>query len=117
MVDDVTAPPVRNSGVSPGRRNLRPPWQPGQSGNPKGRPSQRRIFEEALGSAVIENTPALVKKILEMALQGDARMMAVLLDRLVPRIARHELEATDAPTRITFTWATDAPATDPELVG
>ena len=31
-------------------------------------------------------------------------MMAILLDRLVPRITRHELDVADAPTKIVLTF-------------
>jgi len=79
-------------------RGLRSPWRPGESGNPKGRPSHRKLFEEALARAVTANAEALVATLVKMALEGDARMMTALLDRLVPRMQRHELHAADAPT-------------------
>jgi len=79
-------------------RGLRPPWRPGESGNPKGRPSHRKLFEEVLARAVTENAEAIVDALVSRALDGDGRMMTALLDRLVPRITRHELDAADAPT-------------------
>jgi len=90
--------PVLSSAVAPGRRNLRPPWRPGESGNPKGRASHRRLFEEALARAVTQNAEAIVDALLRRAIAGDARMMTALLDRLTPRIARHELDVEGAGT-------------------
>lgn len=105
------AAPVRFTGRARGRANLRPPWKPGQSGNPKGRPSHRRLFEEAFARAVTERAEELVEALVSRAIAGDASMMRALLDRLVPRIDRHEIEATEAPTRIVLTWA--KPDADP----
>jgi hypothetical protein len=99
------APPVVRTDGAPWRRNLRQPWRPGQSGNPKGRPSHRRLFEEALARAVTEKADAIVAALVNRALEGDARMMAALLDRLVPRINRHELDAASAPTKLVISWA------------
>jgi len=99
-----TAAPVLSTDVAPGRRNLRPAWKPGQSGNPKGRAPYRRLFEEALARAVTENAEALAATLVKMAVGGDPRMMAILLDRLVPRITRHELDAAGAPTKIVLTF-------------
>lgn len=100
--------PVRRTGRAPGRANLRPPWKPGQSGNPKGRTSHRRLFEEALGRAVTERAEELVEALVSRAIAGDVGMMRALLDRLVPRIDRHEL-AADAPTRFVVTWQAPEP--------
>jgi len=100
-----TAEPVGCTGGSPGCRNLRPPWPKGVSGNPRGRPSYRALFEEALARAVTENAEALVEALVSRALAGDAAMMRALLDRLAPRITRHELDAADAPTSMVITFA------------
>lgn len=100
-----TAAPVLSTGVAPGRRNLRPPWQKGQSGNPAGRRGHRRIFEEALARAVEESAEALVAKLVQMAMAGDARMMAVLMDRLVPKVQRHEIDGAEAPTKMVIQFA------------
>ena len=98
------AAPVRFTGRARGRANLRPPWKPGQSGNPKGRPSHRRLFEEALARAVTERAEEIVEALVSRAIAGDVGMMRALLDRLVPRIDRHELETANAPSRIVLTF-------------
>jgi hypothetical protein len=56
------AAPVGCTGGSPGCRNLRPPWPKGVSSNPRGRPSYRALFEEALGRAVTENAEVSVQE-------------------------------------------------------
>ena len=88
-----------------GRGNLRPPWRKGESGNPKGRPSNRKLFEEALGRAVVEHAEAIVEALVRRAIEGDGRMMAALLDRLVPRVTRHEVDADGAPSRMVIEFA------------
>ena len=88
-----------------GRGNLRPPWRPGESGNPKGRPSNRKLFEEALGRAVVEHAEAIVEALVRRAIEGDGRMMTALLDRLVPRVTRHEVDADGAPSRMVIEFA------------
>ena len=88
-----------------GRGNLRPPWRPGESGNPKGRPSNRKLFEEALGRAVVEHAEAIVEALVRRAIEGDGRMMTALLDRLVPRVTRHEVDADGAPARMVIEFA------------
>lgn len=88
-------------------RGLRPAWRPGQSGNPKGRPSHRKLFEEALARAVTEHAEAIVDALVRRALEGDGRMMAALLDRLVPKITRHEIggDGEGAPTKMVIEFA------------
>ena len=39
------------------------------------------------------------------AIEGDGRMMAALLDRLVPRVTRHEVDAEGAPARMVIEFA------------
>ena len=49
-------------------------------------------------------------KLVKMAMDGDARLMAILVDRLVPKIQRHELEAADSPTKIVLEFQKAEPA-------
>ena len=100
---------VLTDGTARRLANLRPPWRPGESGNPKGRPSNRKLFEEALGRAVVEHAEAIVEALVRRAIEGDARMVTALLDRLVPRITRHELDAAEAPTKIVLEFQKPKP--------
>jgi hypothetical protein len=98
-------PPVKSTGRIRGRVENLKPWRKGVSGNPKGRPSHRSIFEAALGSRIVKSVDELVEVLVARALEGDARMMVALLDRLVPRIDRHEIDAESAPTKIVLEFA------------
>lgn len=95
-------------------RGLRPPWKPGQSGNPKGKTSHRTIFEQALARAVTRNADEIVEALVRRAVDGNARMMTALLDRLVAKITRHEFDGDASPAKmvIEFAKATDAKEED-----
>ena len=96
---------VLTDGTARRLANLRPPWRPGESGNPAGRPSNRKLFEEALGRAVVEHAEAIVEALVRRAIEGDGRMMTALLDRLVPLVTRHEVDADGAPARMVIEFA------------
>src|SRR6266403_519681 len=73
------------------------PWQPGQSGNPKGRPVGSRnklatlVFDEALASFE-KRGPAAFE---ELANKDPARYL-ILMATLVPQHFKHEVEHTIA---------------------
>ncbi|HTW33271.1 MAG TPA: DUF5681 domain-containing protein [Rhizomicrobium sp.] len=78
----------------------RPPrayqFKPGQSGNPSGRPKAKPsladLLEEALGQRTtirvrgrarkVTKLEAMTRKLADMAVQGDARVVKLLLDRI-----------------------------------
>ena len=64
---------------------LRPGWQPGQSGNPKGRPrgSRNRVTIVAL-AAMEEGADAIARKVVDMAKEGDMSAARLVIERLVP---------------------------------
>ena len=64
------------------------PFQPGQSGNPSGRP--KGIFDKRNQyRALIEShAPALINKAVEKALDGDMKAMQLCIERILPR-AKH----------------------------
>lgn len=106
--------------------NLRPPWKPGQSGNPKGRPKGRRltdILREALDSQEIGGVPieggervadVFVRAVLGHAVQsGNASIIKEIFDRIdgrVPKAAPAQPDDAPAKPRI------EIPDSDPRFV-
>lgn len=96
--------------------NLRPPWQPGESGNPKGRPKGtsitdrlRKIVERDDGKVA----DALAQAAAKAALKGDFRFWNAILDRLegpVPQRLHHG-EDEERPMRLRFVTV-DKPGDD-----
>jgi len=82
-------------------------FQPGQSGNPAGRARGRPSFDELLleeaarlvkfkaGDKVIhmDRDRALVRKLMELALQGNLRALQLVADRLKQAQAVHAVKA------------------------
>ncbi len=74
------------------QRGLMPPWKPGQSGNPLGRP-KGRVLTSAI-EKLIENgldgkdlSQALAKKAVAMALSGNFQFFNLLMERLDGKVA------------------------------
>ena len=68
----------------PGRGRGRP-FQPGQSGNPSGRPPGSRSAVALAVEELLEGqAETLTERAIKMALEGDARAMRLCLDRVVP---------------------------------
>ena len=75
-----------NSTKKPGR------WKPGQSGNPAGRrPGSGDVGK--LRAAMAEHVPALVKVLLQRALDGDVAAARLLLERTVAPLKASEQAA------------------------
>jgi hypothetical protein len=83
------------------KENLRPPWKPGQSGNPKGR-LPGRSFEELVGDAMAKIDPAsgelrreaLAEKFAEELLKKRERAdFELYMRRVWPEVSKHELTA------------------------
>lgn len=70
---------------------IRPGFQPGQSGNPAGRPKGARSRATLALEAIFEGkAEAITRKVIELALEGDTQALRMCLDRLAPpRKDRH----------------------------
>ncbi len=87
-------------------KQRRTQFQPGQSGNPKGRPAGSRSKATILLQAMIEGEgEAVVRAMVDAAKGGDVAAGRALLDRLVPpsksRPVRIELPPIEAPGDVT----------------
>ena len=61
------------------------PFQKGKSGNPKGRPQGSRNSATILAQNLLDGqAEALIKKVIEQALEGDMTALRVCIERLVP---------------------------------
>lgn len=74
--------------------NLRPPWKPGQSGNPAGRPKRKTFTELAHAYLSARVNPKdrssptrlelLCETVYDLAIQGDACAIKLIFDRIDP---------------------------------
>jgi hypothetical protein len=60
------------------------PFQKGESGNPAGRPKGAPDRRQIVRQMLAPHAPELVEKAVEMALAGDASMLKLCLDKLIP---------------------------------
>ena len=86
----------KQRGHGPGR-----PFAKGVSGNPAGRPMGSRNAATEMAQALLDGeADALVRKCVELALDGNPAAMKLCLERLVPRRGRSvklELPPSTAP--------------------
>ena len=81
-------------------------FQPGQSGNPGGRPRSmatvaRKVLSEAAGEGDVTKAEAVVRRLYELALEGNVPAIKLLLDREWPAPSRSDLaRADDVPLLI-----------------
>ena len=67
--------------TKPGKKG----FQPGVSGNPKGRPRGARNKITQLAEALLDGeAEALVRKVIERALEGDMMALRLCLERILP---------------------------------
>ncbi|MDW7774506.1 MAG: DUF5681 domain-containing protein [Desulfobulbaceae bacterium] len=72
------------------------PFQPGQSGNPAGRPAGAKNRATIMAQALFEGeAEILTRKIIELAKGGDLQALKVCIDRLCP-----PMKAQSAPIRV-----------------
>ena len=65
-------------------------WQPGQSGNPAGRPPGSGEVA-ALRAGIAEHVPEILSKLVEAAIAGDMQAARLLLERVLPPVKAVEL--------------------------
>ena len=77
-------------------------WQPGQSGNPRGRPVGSRNKKNVIADEFAKEGSAVARVVMDAALQGDMQAANMVLQRLSPPLrARAE--------KVTFELTPDAP--------
>ena len=65
-------------------------WQPGQSGNPQGRPPGTGEVAR-LRAGIAERVPQILDRLTEAALAGDVQAARLLLERVLPPVKAVEL--------------------------
>lgn len=79
-------------------------WQPGQSGNPNGRPTGARNRKNVIADEFAKEGSAIARKVIEAALAGDMQAANLVLSRVAaPLRARAE--------KVQFELTADAPLT------
>ncbi|HHK5321903.1 TPA: DUF5681 domain-containing protein [Pseudomonas aeruginosa] len=77
-------------------------WQPGQSGNPRGRPVGSRNKKNVIAEEFEKDGSAVARVVMDAALEGDMQAANMVLQRLSPPLrARAE--------KVTFELTPDAP--------
>ena len=84
------------------RRGAGKPFEPGQSGNPAGKPMGTRNKATLAVEALLEGEgEALARKCVEMALEGDGAALRLCMERIAPvrrgRPIRFTLPALEGP--------------------
>jgi hypothetical protein len=65
-------------------------WQPGQSGNPKGRPPGSGEIGQ-LRAAIAATVPDILATLTELARNGDVQAARLLIERVLPPVRASEL--------------------------
>lgn len=95
---ETSKPPENTAEKQRGR-----PFQPGQSGNPNGRPKGARNHATVLAEALLDGeVEEITRKLIDKALEGDSAALRLCLDRLLPprrgRAVTFQLPAIGSPT-------------------
>ncbi len=96
-------------------QNLRPPWQKGQSGNPKGYSRGRRAIDHLMDLIEEEDLDKIIaKKWKDMIMDGDFRYMKEYLDRRDGKVKETvEIEQKTAPVIVELPAKESLPEPDP----
>ncbi|MFO1392550.1 MAG: DUF5681 domain-containing protein [Steroidobacteraceae bacterium] len=65
-------------------------WQPGESGNPAGRPAGSGELAK-LRAGIAERVPEILSKLIDAAIAGDTQAARLLLERVLPPVKAVEL--------------------------
>lgn len=76
------------------------PFQPGTSGNLQGRPKGTGYRQQLFNDLVMPHKEALLEKAISMAKDGDAQMLKLLLDRILPAKPVDEPIAFEMPKKL-----------------
>lgn len=69
----------------PARKRLKQAWQPGQSGNPAGRPPGKRVaLAAALDKFAEEHAPEILQEAVRLAKAGDSAVLRLIMERVWP---------------------------------
>ena len=86
-------------------------FQPGQSGNPKGKPKGTKNHATRLAESLLDGeTETLTRKAVELALQGDMAALKLCLERIIPPRKSRPVNI-ELPEVKTVEGAADAQAT------
>ncbi len=100
----VTVQPLWLQGFTPHPNKPPKGWQPGQSGNPKGRPVGSRNKKNVIADEFEKDGSEVARVVMNAALEGDMQAANMVLQRLSPPLrARAE--------KVTFELTPDAPLT------
>ncbi len=69
-------------------------WQPGQSGNPKGKPPGSGELQR-LRAAIAQHVPTILEQLIASAQGGDIQAARLILERVLPPV-----KATEQPVEI-----------------
>lgn len=64
-----------------------PPWQPGQSGNPRGKVRGSRNKASLIAEVLLDSeTQRLTRRAIDLALEGDTVALRLCLERILPPV-------------------------------
>ena len=91
-------------------------FKPGQSGNPRGRPKGTKNKMKALAEGLIgTNASKIVRKVIQMALDGDQACLKMCMDRIIPAQRAIDIEKTESKNQ-TINITVEAMSDVPKLV-
>jgi hypothetical protein len=106
MSNDPTETHTRNTGSKRGRPENLKPWQPGQSGNPAGRPKGVKFLSEALREALSASAPdgiswteKVAQALIDRACLGDPAAFREIADRIEGKV-KESVEVSGQTTSI-----------------